>query len=187
MTCLLPWNSATEQRLEAIRRVDDHELLVPGIILIHQHGDQLILVTKWIDGHSLRTYLRANSNKKHNLGLHQSVILIRKFVYGLSALHRAGFIVHGDIKPENIIVSRRGEGWRPMLVDFGSSWAAEVTRRRKLGDGITPVYAAPECQNPAENKGNWLSDQFSATVMFYERLTGEIPFDGLGGTVGKRK
>ena len=93
--------------------------------------------------------------------------------------------MHGDIKPENIVIAKR-RTWKMMLVDFGSSWGAERSMHRDRGDGVTPVYAAPECQSKDSKSANYLSDQFSASVVLFEMLTGEIPYARLGGAVGNK-
>lgn len=183
---ILDFSRATRQRLEALRRIDDHEQIVPGIIEVRRSGEKLVLVSKWIQGHPLRQYLRASHTGHHaGISLHQCLMMFCVFANHLSSLHRAGFIVHGDIKPENLLISKR-RTWKLVLIDFGSSWNAEQTIHRHAGDGITPVYAAPECQSPSGIEANYLSDQFSASVVLFEMLTGEIPYARLGGTVGNK-
>ncbi len=183
---ILDYSAASKRQLESLRRVDGHQQIVPNIIEVRRAKDKLVLVSNWIVGHSLRQYLRAANTGHHSgISLHQSLVMFRVFASQLSSLHRSGFVVHGDIKPDNILISK-GATWRMMLVDFGSSWNAERTINRDEGDGVTPVYAAPECQTPHARAANYLSDQFSASVVMYEILTGDIPYDRLGGTVGTK-
>lgn len=182
---LLERSGATQQRIDVLRRIDDHEELIPGIIEVRNSGSFLVLVQKWLKGRSLRDYIRAGMRgSQPGISAHQCVMMFRVFALHLSALHRGGFVVHGDIKPDNILIVKK-RVWRMMLVDFGSSWTSETSQDRRMGDGITPVYSAPECQCEL-GPGNYLSDQFSASVTFYEMLTGEIPYDRFGGAVGDR-
>ena len=88
--------------------------------------------------------------------------------------------VHGDIKPQNLIV--QAEPQRLRLIDFGSAWNEEITRLRETGDGHSVGYAAPELC--AGGRATLLVDQFSATVVLYEMFTGKLPYEGMGGRAG---
>lgn len=183
---ILPWSQDAERQLQVMRRVDALREIVPNLVLVRRSGSTLVLVSRWIKGRSLRSYLRARTrNPDWGIGIHQSLTMFRRFANGLSNLHRQGFVVHGDIKPENIIIEEGGV-YRMILVDLGSCWLQSEARRRSMGDGITPVYAAPECQDEDWLAANYLSDQFSASVVLYEMLSGEIPYDRFGGSVGDR-
>lgn len=70
-----------------------------------------------------------------------------------------------------------------MLVDFGSAWPIERTARRELGDGFHASYAAPELQG-ATGVIDGRADQFSASVVLYEMLTGQLPYQW-GGKAGR--
>jgi len=89
---------------------------------------------------------------------------------GLSALHREG-LVHGDIKPGNIVLDRDGNA---KLVDFG---LAGMTRRDSSGALVgTPNYIAPELLRGAEDTHR--SDLYSLGATLYHLLSGRIPHDG---------
>ena len=70
------------------------------------------------------------------------------------------------------------------MIDFGSAWAVERTTAKEEGDGISKAYAAPELQSP-NAVADFRSDQFSASVVLYELLTLERPYDQLGGQAGR--
>jgi serine/threonine protein kinase len=89
---------------------------------------------------------------------------------GLSAADEAG-LVHGDIKPENILLDKKG---RAKLVDFGLATVAH----QNAGEGIwgTPYYIAPE--KIRRQKLDARSDIYSLGATLYHMLTGRPPFEG---------
>ncbi|MBM4112454.1 MAG: serine/threonine protein kinase, partial [Phycisphaerae bacterium] len=93
--------------------------------------------------------------------------LLRPVVDAVAALH-AGGIVHGDLKPSNVLVDRRG---RPVVVDFGLAMRGGGSRGRAFG---TPGYAAPE-QLDRDGRAVPASDVFALGAMLYLLLTGERP------------
>jgi serine/threonine protein kinase len=89
----------------------------------------------------------------------------RKFLTALGAIHAAG-LVHGDIKPANILVDRAGN---PVIIDFGTARSAEDAKKTKLTTlAMTPGYCPPELavRDRAKEMGPW-SDLYSwaLTVM----------------------
>jgi len=102
----------------------------------------------------------------------KTVSIARQVLSILSYLHEKGF-THGDIKPENILISSTGEIG---LVDFAFSRnlrnSSPVDAKILLG---TPNYMAPELcgDEPVVSKAN---DVFSLGVLIFELLTGEMPF-----------
>lgn len=94
-------------------------------------------------------------------------------VEGLHALHRSG-VIHCDIKPSNILVTRQG---RVVLLDFGlahdMSQSSESGHGRLIG---TPAYMAPELVDGAA--ADAASDWYGLGVTLYQALTGSVPFRG---------
>jgi serine/threonine protein kinase len=89
----------------------------------------------------------------------------------LALAHRAG-IIHGDVKPGNILVTAEN---KVKLGDFGiARFASQISGSGNLMG--TPAYLAPEqIQGEPQNP---LSDQFALGVVLYQLLTGQRPFDG---------
>jgi len=121
------------------------------------------------------------TRQRTNLKLSYSetvVSAIERVASGLAAAHGRG-IVHGDIKPSNILLSFAGD---PMLVDFNLSTEADLRGGRVGG---TPPYMAPECLDYLLAAGERAaeapvadprSDVFSLGVVLLELLSGAVPF-----------
>ena len=177
----LPRSKRTHQHIQALRRVSEHNRTLPSILGYHPVKNKIYLVLPWIKGSTLADYLkRCQSSKKPGLSAYHAVQFFYRFAHGLTKMHHAN-IIHGDLKPQNIIISRPAN--ELTLIDFGSAWLVEKTSKRSEGDGSLAQYTAPELHN-GTNSGNPLSDQYSAFVIFYKMLTYELPFDDEGGNAG---
>ncbi len=98
-----------------------------------------------------------------------AIAIIRDCLAALAALHREG-IVHGDMKPANIMIKRTGNA---KLVDIGSAFELENVPPRR---SCTPAYAAPEVLEGRECSPR--SDLASLGYVLVEMLSGQPPFDG---------
>jgi serine/threonine protein kinase len=120
----------------------------------------------------------AKANAKDKLAYSLTVArLMEKVARGLAAAHKAG-VLHGDIKPSNIIQSFGDE---PLLMDFNLSTDGE---QGALRIGGTPPYMAPErlpklasLDDAKKGEEDYRSDIFSLGVVFAELLYGQIPFE----------
>lgn len=116
------------------------------------------------------TSLRVLLDSQPPLSLAQTYEIISKVALALRVMHR-NYLLHQDVKPENVILTPNSE---IKLIDFGS------TGSLLLKNALTPPagdlhYTAPEYYNHAP-KGIH-SDIFSLGVMTYEMLTGKLPFE----------
>lgn len=105
----------------------------------------------------------------------KAVHLITLIVDGLRYAHEHGFI-HRDIKPHNILIN---EDFVPKITDWGMSkvLAAEVKKSSVAGFSLS--YAAPEQVSPSEfGRTDERTDIYQLGVVFYELVTGSIPFGG---------
>ena len=99
-----------------------------------------------------------------------AVAVVRDCLAALAALHREG-IVHGDMKPANIMLKRTGNA---KIVDIGSAFAIDNPPARRT---CTPTYAAPEVLEG--NECTPRSDLASLGYVLIEMLAGQPPFAGL--------
>jgi serine/threonine-protein kinase len=133
------------------------------------YGERLYIAMELIDGFLLKDIIT-----DENVSLHQRFDYIIQACSGLSYAHSQR-IVHCDIKPQNMLISRDGI---LKLTDFGISRALDVISRQDQSNEIwgSPQYIAPELTqglppSPA-------ADVYSMGVVMYEVLTGELPFIG---------
>jgi hypothetical protein len=129
------------------------------------------IVMEYVDGISLRAWL-----ERHNTDRAASSDTVRRMIRqladALGEAHRQG-LVHGDIKPENILLTSRAGQMSVKVVDFG------VARRVDTPGGVTvgtPGYVAPEqlTGTPPDAR----ADLFALGVVLYELITGRQPFTG---------
>ncbi|HSG69576.1 MAG TPA: serine/threonine-protein kinase, partial [Planctomycetaceae bacterium] len=103
--------------------------------------------------------------------------LVRRIALALYEAHQKG-VVHRDLKPNNIMIDRRGE---PIVTDFGLAYSYESEDEERLTrDGMTvgtPGYMSPE-QVCGSREIQPASDIFSLGILLYELVCGKRPFAG---------
>jgi eukaryotic-like serine/threonine-protein kinase len=104
----------------------------------------------------------------------EAVDITCQLLAGLDAVHRAG-IVHGDVKPANVFLTPDPDGAFARLLDFGVSRAAHGDLAPDMLIVGTPQYMSPEQAVGARLDAR--SDLYSAGVLLYEMLAGQVPFD----------
>jgi serine/threonine-protein kinase len=143
----------------------------PNIVTIYDAGeerDQAYIAMEYLEGDDFTKY----TNKNSLLPIRKIVECVAGIADGLDYAHQAG-IVHRDIKPANIMLLKTGVA---KITDFG---IARITATSKTQIGVvkgTPYYMSPEQISGEKVDGR--SDLFSLGVMFYQLLTGELPFHG---------
>jgi serine/threonine-protein kinase len=132
-------------------------------------GPLLFLVMELVEGGTLRDVLRARGA----LGVPAAFAVLEQVLAGLAAAHRLG-LVHRDVKPENVLISRTGE---VKVADFGlvtaSARAGASTAGMIMG---TVAYLSPE--QVATGDADARSDVYAAGIVLYELLTGAPPYSG---------
>ena len=166
-----------DRRLELIREHFYREAEVvarlshPNIVTIYDVGEDVdlsYLAMEYLEGESLEKY----TQPEHLPSVRKTVDIICQVCDALDYAHKNG-IIHRDIKPANIMVLKSGV---IKVMDFGIARATFGTKTRTGIIKGTPYYMSPE-----QSKGERLtgsSDIFSLGVVFYQLLTGKLPFDG---------
>ena len=156
-----------QQEAESASRLTD-----PHVAAIHDvldSDDETFLVMEFVEGETLRRRLA------RPVTLETFLELATQCAAALVAAHRAG-IVHGDIKPENIMLTPAGQ---VKILDFGLAKNLPTAEDSPTIDRAgtfagTPAYMAPEVLMEVAPDGR--ADIFSLGVVFYEVLTGKHPF-----------
>jgi serine/threonine protein kinase len=149
----------------------DHPNVAKVLDLVVE-GETLGIVMELVEGQDLRRYLRAHGT----LPPAEAVYLAGQLLQGLAAVH-AGGIVHRDVKPENVLVSKTRGQVILKLTDFGVSrlsYGASLTKMTSLIG--TPEYMAPELAD--HDSATPAADLYSAGIVLYEMLAGRTPFAG---------
>ena len=146
----------------------------PNIVTVYDVGrdrDVYFIAMEYVDGKPLTRYLGG----PEELPLTAKVTIIRQAAEALAHAHERG-VVHRDIKPGNILITREG---RVKVTDFGigkftSATSSDMTRTGQMIG--SPAYMSPEQIRGEKIDGR--SDLFSLGVVLYELLTGARPFPG---------
>jgi eukaryotic-like serine/threonine-protein kinase len=157
----------------------------PHICTIHsvdEHEGNQFIVMEYVDGVTLRARFKtgppynpplARGDVQVGLSLHDAINLSLQIAEALAEAHEQG-IVHRDIKPENIMVDSKN---RIKVMDFGLAKIKGSMNLTKAGSTVgTILYMSPE-QIRGEQVDN-RSDIWSLGAVFYEMITGKVPFTG---------
>ncbi len=131
-------------------------------------GKNKYLVMEYIDGITLREYMKRNAP----LGIEKSLDLTMQILSALQHAHEKG-VVHRDIKPQNIMVQANG---KLKVTDFG---IAQISDTNQSSSGVamgTVYYISPE--QASGKTTTFSSDIYSVGIMLYEMATGKLPFEG---------
>ncbi|GEM_PF-1385333 len=147
----------------------------PHIVTIYdvgQAGESYFMVMEFLDGTLKERIRRAHEKSGRGLEPQEAVRVLDAMARALEYAHHQGYI-HRDIKPDNIMFRDRET---PVLVDFGIAKAIGTsTKLTKTGMSIgTPHYMSPEQIRGQEVDGR--ADLYSLGVLFYEMLTGDVPY-----------
>ena len=144
----------------------------PNIVSVYDYGaedESQFIVMQLIEGRDLSTLL----SERGRLPPDEAAHIAAQVASALDAAHRGG-IVHRDVKPGNVMITRDGE---PKVTDFGIARAASEASMTLTGTTLGSVhYFSPEQARGDEVTG--ASDVYSLGIVLYEMLTGRRPFEG---------
>ncbi|MFZ3170646.1 MAG: Stk1 family PASTA domain-containing Ser/Thr kinase [Carboxydocellales bacterium] len=171
---LRPQYTCDEDFVERFRREAQAvaSLSHPNTVSVYDVGEEAgihYIVMEYIDGKNLKELIR----EQGPLPIQVAVDYAHQICGGLEHAHERG-IVHRDIKPHNILVTKGG---RVKVTDFGIAKAVSSDTVTQAGTIIGSVqYISPE-QAKGE-PGGLRSDIYSVGIVLYEMLTGKLPFSG---------
>lgn len=144
----------------------------PNIVEVYDVGEEdgnYYIVMEYIEGKTLKQLLQ----KRGALTLTEVIDIMSQLTDGLAHAHEA-YIIHRDIKPQNIMIEDNG---RIKITDFGIAMALNSTQLTQTNSVMGSVHYLPPEQ--ANGKGSTVkSDIYSLGILMYELLTGSVPFKG---------
>jgi serine/threonine-protein kinase len=149
----------------------------PNIVAVQDQGwnqsgiPAVFIVMELVDGHTLREYL----NERGKIAFADGIKFLLPVLSALGAAHRLG-IVHRDVKPENILVSKEG---RIKITDFGLAKGAMIGSTMTAESSVilgSVSYLSPE--QVSRGIADSRSDVYSAAITAFEIFTGTKPFEG---------
>jgi serine/threonine protein kinase len=152
----------------------------PNVVPLYEAGEEggtVYVVTRWVEGTELGTLIL----ERGPLEPARAARIVAQIAAALATAHAKG-LVHRDVKPSNVILTREDHVY---LTDFG------LAKRAATAPGLTAVdqmrgtvdYVAPELIEGSEPDAR--SDVYSLGCVLFEMLTGEPPFAGQRGGMAK--
>lgn len=145
-------------------------LMHPNIVNVYDVGDEngiYYIVMELVEGITLKKYIE----KKARLSVREALTIAIQISMGIEAAHN-NHIIHRDIKPQNVIISKEG---KVKVTDFGIAKAA-------TSNTITSnVMGSVHYTSPEQARGGFSdekSDIYSLGITLFEMLTGRVPFNG---------
>ena len=178
--------ATSRQRFRFEREIDlASRLNHPSIVTIYDSGiidGQPFCAMEYVDGQPLSNQFVAGEENRQRR-IRKIMELFLEVSEAVAYAHQQG-VIHRDLKPSNILLDQKGH---PHVVDFGlakvlddSSLGAH-SPRTMTGEFVgTLAYASPEQASATTRNTDTRSDVYSLGVVFYELLTGKMPYDVLG-------
>ncbi|MBA2174187.1 Stk1 family PASTA domain-containing Ser/Thr kinase [Halobacillus locisalis] len=144
----------------------------PNIVNIFDVGEEediYYMVMEFVDGMTLKQYIQHHSP----IDISEAVDIMRQITSAINHAHENG-IVHRDIKPQNILIDHYGH---VKVTDFGIAMALSATALTQTNSVLGSVhYLSPE--QARGGTATRKSDVYSLGIVFFELLTGRLPFSG---------
>ena len=144
----------------------------PNIVEMYDVGEDngtYYIVMEYVDGITLKQLIK----KRGSISLSEAIDIMLQITDGIKEAHDS-YIIHRDLKPQNILIKENGE---IKITDFGIAMALNSTQLTQTNSVMGSVHYLPPEQ--ASGKGATIkSDIYSMGILFYELLTGKLPFRG---------
>ena len=144
----------------------------PNIVEMYDVGEDdglYYIVMEYVEGKTLKQLLK----KRGSLTLSEAIDIMLQLTDGMSHAHDS-YIIHRDLKPQNIMIKDDGQ---IKITDFGIAMALNATQLTQTNSVMGSVHYLPPEQ--ASGKGSTIkSDIYSMGIIFYELLSGSLPFKG---------
>ena len=144
----------------------------PNIVEMYDVGEDnglYYIVMEYIEGKTLKQLLK----KRGTLTLSEAIDIMLQLTDGMAHAHDS-YIIHRDLKPQNIMIKDDGQ---IKITDFGIAMALNSTQLTQTNSVMGSVHYLPPEQ--ASGKGCTIkSDIYSMGIIFYELLSGSLPFRG---------
>jgi serine/threonine protein kinase len=150
----------------ALARFQDHPGIVSVLAFFQENGTAYI-VMGYMDGLTFKQYLEGRGGK---IGFNVAFSMLRPVMETLKEVHAVGML-HRDISPDNIYVSRNGQ---VKLLDFGNARFAVGEQSRSLDVILKPGYAPYEQYRSRGKQGPW-TDVYALGATLYRAVTGQTP------------
>ena len=144
----------------------------PNIVQIYdfdKSDEEYYIVMEYVEGRTLKQLLK----KRGSLTITEVIDIMSQITDGMAHAHDS-YIIHRDIKPQNIMILDNG---MIKITDFGIAMALNGTQLTQTNSVMGSVHYLPPEQ--AAGKGSTIkSDIYSMGILMYELLTGEVPYKG---------
>lgn len=144
----------------------------PNIVEMYDVGEdngKYYIIMEYIEGRTLKQLIK----KRGTLTISEVVDIMIQLSSGLAHAHE-GYIIHRDVKPQNIMILEDGG---VKITDFGIATALNATQLTQTNSIMGSVHYLPP-EQASGNGSTTRSDIYSLGIMMYELLTGLLPFKG---------
>jgi len=154
------------------------QLKHPSIVTVHDvgmHEGAYFIVSEYLDGQNLNDWMQSRT-----ISWPEAAAITATLADALAAAH-ARSVIHRDVKPANVIMTKYADEFVPVLVDFGLALSEAFPAGFATTVGAitgTPNYMAPEQARGEGNRIDGRTDIYALGVILYRLISGRLPFAG---------